>query len=200
MSPGDGGGSEAGHTYLTKLGNARFDALMKQVIASLAGFEQLNAAEREDVASEAVYHAVSRKQFDPSDQPVAYIKTIARNMALKKIEELKKPKTEVARVLMDHTDLDALACTTVDADEAEQEQDLTGLVVQALGQIASPQQREVTERRAQKEKAADIASSLGISTQQVHTQYHRGRTKVRASPQVSPFVREAYVRPSKNGE
>ncbi|TYR44817.1 sigma-70 family RNA polymerase sigma factor [Streptomyces parvus] len=101
---------------------------------------------------------------------------------------------------MDHTDLDALACATVDADEAEQEQDLTGLVVQALGQIASPQQREVTERRAQKEKAADIASSLGISTQQVHTQYHRGRTKVRASPQVSPFVREAYVRPSKGGE
>ncbi|TYR44818.1 RNA polymerase sigma factor [Streptomyces parvus] len=95
MSPGDGGGSEAGHTYLTKLGNARFDALMKQVIASLAGFEQLNAAEREDVASEAVYHAVSRKQFDPSDQPVAYIKTIARNMALKKIEELKSRKRKL---------------------------------------------------------------------------------------------------------
>ncbi|MFW3464455.1 MULTISPECIES: sigma-70 family RNA polymerase sigma factor [Streptomyces griseus group] len=200
MSPGDGGGSEAGHTYLTKLGTASFDALMKQVIASLAGFRQLNAAEREDVAIEAIYHAVSRKQFDPSDQPAAYIKTIARNMALKKIEELKKPKTEVARVLMDHTDLDTLACTTVDADEAEQEQELTDLVVEVLGQIASPQQRKVTERTAQGEEAADIASSLGVSTQQVYTQYHRARTKVRASPQISPFVREAYVRPSKDGE
>ncbi|WP_030333602.1 RNA polymerase sigma factor [Streptomyces sp. NRRL B-1381] len=199
VNTGDGGGSEAGHTYLTKLGNASFDALMKQVIASLTGFKQLNAAEREDVTIEAIYHAVSRKQFDPSDQPVAYIKTIARNMALKKIEELKKPKKEVAHVLMDHTDLDTLACTAVDANGAEQEQELTNLVVKALDQV-SPQQREVTERRARKEEAADIALALGISTQQVHTQYHRARAKVRALPQISPFVREAYVRPSKDGE
>ncbi|MFE2944908.1 hypothetical protein ACFXKG_38615 [Streptomyces sp. NPDC059255] len=121
-------------------------------------------------------------------------------MALKKLEKLKRPKTEVASVLMDHADLDALACRAVDAGEAEQEQDLTYRVVQALGQIASPQQREVTERRAQEEEPADIASALGISTQQVYIQYHRGRTKVRASPQVSPFVREAYARPSKDGE
>ncbi|MFC8726418.1 RNA polymerase sigma factor [Streptomyces bacillaris] len=199
MSPGDGEGSEAGHTYLTNLGNASFDALMKQVIASLAGLKQLNAAEREDVAIEAIYHAVSRKQFDPSDQPVAYIKAIARNLALKKIEELRKPKKEVARVLMDHTDLDTLACTAADAGEAEQEQELTDLAVKALDQV-SPQQREVTKRRALEEKPADIVSALGTSTQQVYTQYHRALTKVRALPQISPLVREAHVRPSKGGE
>ncbi|MFJ6810928.1 sigma-70 family RNA polymerase sigma factor [Streptomyces anulatus] len=201
MNTSDGEGlSTPGHAYLMELGSDGYGVLVKKVIASLTGFKQLNAAEREDVAIEAILLAVSRAQFDPSDQPVAYIKTIARNMARRKFNKLKKPKTEVARVLMDHADMDALACTAVSADEAEQEQDLTDLVVEALGQIASPQQREVTERRAQEEKAADIASSLGISTQQVYTQYHRGRTKVRASSQVSPFVREAYVRPSKDGE
>ncbi|MEV6476982.1 sigma-70 family RNA polymerase sigma factor [Streptomyces sp. NPDC051657] len=201
MNTGDGGGlSTPGHAYLMELGSDGYGVLVKKVIASLTGFKQLNAAEREDVASEAILRAVSRAQFDPSDQPVAYIKTIARNMALKKIEELKKPQTEVASVLMDHVDLDALAFRAVDAGEAEQEQDLADRVSQALCQIASPEQREVTKRRAQEEKAADIASALGISTQQVYTQYHRGRTKVRASSQVSPFVREAYVRPSKDGE
>jgi RNA polymerase sigma factor (sigma-70 family) len=200
VSPDDGGSlSTPGRTYINELGTDGYNALVKKVIASLANFKQLNTAEREDVASEAIIRAVSRAQFDPSDQPVAYIKTIARNLALKKIEELKKPKREVARVFMDHTDLDTLACTAVDAGEAEQEQELTDLAVEALGQV-SPQQREVTERRAREEKPADIASALGVSTQQVYTQYHRALTKVRALPQISPLVREAYVRPSKEGE
>ncbi|MFI5740929.1 RNA polymerase sigma factor [Streptomyces anulatus] len=174
MSPDDGGSlSTPGRTYINELGTDGYNALVKKVIASLANFKQLNTAEREDVASEAIIRAVSRAQFDPSDQPVAYIKTIARNLALKKIEELKKPKREVARVFMDHTDLDTLACTAVDAGEAEQEQELTDLAVEALGQV---------------------------SPQQVYTQYHRALTKVRALPQISPLVREAYVRPSKDGE
>nr|WP_276617068.1 sigma-70 family RNA polymerase sigma factor [Streptomyces sp. 196(2019)] len=173
--------------------------MVKKVIASLADFKQLSTAEREDVASEAIIRAVSRAQFDPSDQPVAYIKTIARNLALKKLNKLNKPQTEVASVLMDHTDLDALAGTAADTGEAEQEQEMTDRVVDALRQV-SPQQREVTRRQARDEKPSDIASALGISTQQVYTQSHRARTKVRASPQVSPFVREAYVRPSKGGE
>lgn len=202
VNTGDGGGPSApGHAYLMELGSDGYSVLVEKVIASLTGFKQLNAAEREDVASEAILRAVSRPQFDPSDQPVAYIKAIARNMALKKLEKLRKPKTEVASVLMDHADLDAVALRAVDTGEAEQEQEqeLTDRVVDALRQV-SPQQLEVTRRQTQKEKASDIASALGISTQQVYTQSHRARTKVRASPQVSPFVREAYVRPSKDGE
>ncbi|CAM5272706.1 hypothetical protein [Streptomyces atroolivaceus] len=38
-----------------------------------------------------------------------------------------------------------------------------------------------------------MAESLGISRQQVDTQYNRGRAKVRAAPEVSPFIRAAYV-------
>ncbi|MFE1367279.1 sigma-70 family RNA polymerase sigma factor [Streptomyces anulatus] len=202
MSPDDGGSlSTPGCTYINELGTDGYTALVKKVIASLTDFKRLNTAEREDVASEAIIRAVSRAQFDPSDQPVAYIKTIARNLALKKLNKLNKPQTEVASVLMDHTDLDALAGTAADTGEAEQEQEqeLTDLAVEALGQV-SPQQREVTERRAREEKPSEIASSLGVSTQQVYTQSHRALTKVRASPQISPFVREAYVRPSKGGE
>lgn len=202
VSPDDGGSlSTPGCTYINELGTDGYTALVKKVIASLTDFKRLNTAEREDVASEAIIRAVSRAQFDPSDQPVAYIKTIARNLALKKLNKLNKPQTEVASVLMDHTDLDALAGTAADTGEAEQEQEqeLTDLAVEALGQV-SPQQREVTERRAREEKPSEIASSLGVSTQQVYTQSHRALTKVRASPQISPFVREAYVRPSKGGE
>ncbi|MGW4725366.1 RNA polymerase sigma factor [Streptomyces sp. NPDC004291] len=188
--------SETGHAYLEELGPGGYGVLMEKVIASLAGFEQLNAAEREDVATEAVVRAVSRKQFDPSKEPAAYIKKIARNMALKKIENLKGGQS----VLMDNTDLNALTCTAVDAGKAEQEQeqeqDLVDRVDQAMRRITSAQQREVTERRAKNEKAGDIASLLGISRQQVHTQYNRGRTKVREAPEVSPFIRAAYVRPS----
>ncbi|MFJ3505544.1 RNA polymerase sigma factor [Streptomyces sp. NPDC090135] len=184
--------SETGRADLTKLGPGGYGVLMEKVIASLTGFEQLNAAERKDVATEAIFKAVSRKQFDPSKEPAAYIKTIARNMALKKVENLKGGQS----VLMDNTDLNALTCTAVDAGEAEQEQDLVDKVNQALRRITSAQQREVTRRRAQDEKADDIASSLGISTQQVHTQYSRGRTKVRTSPEVSPYVRAAYVQSS----
>ncbi|MFE3676066.1 sigma-70 family RNA polymerase sigma factor [Streptomyces griseus] len=200
VSP-DGGGSLStpGRTYINELGNDGYNALVKKVIASFADFKRLSTAEREDVASEAIIRAVSRAQFDPSDQPVAYIKTIARNLALKKLNKLNKPQTEVAGVLMDHTDLDALASTAADTGEAEKEQELTDLAVEALGQV-SPQQREVTVRRAREEKPSEIASELGVSTQQVYTQYHRALTKVRASPQISPFVREAYVRPSKGGE
>ncbi|MFF8248081.1 sigma-70 family RNA polymerase sigma factor [Streptomyces griseus] len=200
VSP-DGGGSLStpGRTYINELGNDGYNALVKKVVASFADFKRLSTAEREDVASEAIIRAVSRAQFDPSDQPVAYIKTIARNLALKKLNKLNKPQTEVASVLMDHTDLDALAGTAADTGEAEQEQELTDLAVEALGQV-SPQQREVTVRRAREEKPSEIASELGVSTQQVYTQYHRALTKVRASPQISPFVREAYVRPSKGGE
>ncbi|MFE2944909.1 hypothetical protein ACFXKG_38620 [Streptomyces sp. NPDC059255] len=61
VNPGDGGGpSEAGHAYLMELGSSGYGVLMEKVIASLAGFKQLNTAEREDVASEAILRAVSR--------------------------------------------------------------------------------------------------------------------------------------------
>ncbi|MGW0940145.1 sigma-70 family RNA polymerase sigma factor [Streptomyces sp. NPDC002666] len=191
VSPGNGGGlSEAGHAYLAALGAAGFDALLKKVIASIACFKQLNEDELQDVAAEAIHRALMNKQLDPSDQPVAYIKKIAWNMVLKKLKKLRK---DGESVLMDNVDLNALTCTTVDADEAEQEQDLVARVSQVLSQIASPEQREVTERRAQEEKSAEVAVSLGISEQQVYTQYHRGLAKVRAAPEVSPFVRAAYV-------
>ncbi|MFI5940557.1 hypothetical protein ACIBCB_09885 [Streptomyces uncialis] len=51
-----------------------------------------------------------------------------------------------------------------------------------------------------------MAKSLGISRQQVDTQYNRGRAKVRAAAEVSPFIRAAYVqspsreRRAKDGE
>ncbi|MFC8730392.1 hypothetical protein [Streptomyces bacillaris] len=47
MSPGDGDDpSEAGHAYIVELGPGGLSALMEKVVASLTGFQQLNAAER----------------------------------------------------------------------------------------------------------------------------------------------------------
>ncbi|XQE77548.1 sigma-70 family RNA polymerase sigma factor [Streptomyces microflavus] len=173
-----------------ELGPGGHSALMKKVVASLTGFGQLNAAEREDVASEAIFRAVSKMQFDSSKEPVAYIKKIAWNMALKKVEKLKR---DGQSVLMDNADLTALTSPAVDAGEAEQDEDLVARVSQAITGITSEREREVTQRRAYGESTAEVAASLGMSEQQVYTQYSRGRAKVRKAPQVSPFVRAAYV-------
>ncbi|MFT9786461.1 RNA polymerase sigma factor [Streptomyces rhizosphaericola] len=198
MSPGDGDGpSEAGHAYIVELGPGGLSALMEKVIASLTGFQLLNAAEREDVATEAIFQAVSRKQFDPGKEPDAYIKKIARNMALQKVKKLTR---DGRSVLMDNADLNALPYAAGDAgqDEAEQDQDLVARVSQAITGISSERAREVTRRRAYGESTAEVAASLGISEQQVYTQYSRGRRSVREAPEVSPFVRAAYV-PDRKG-
>ncbi|MEU5036038.1 sigma-70 family RNA polymerase sigma factor [Streptomyces rubiginosohelvolus] len=198
MSPGDGDDpSEAGHAYIVELGPGGLSALMEKVIASLTGFQQLNAAEREDVATEAIFQAVSRKQFDPGKEPDAYIKKIARNMALQKVKKLTR---DGRSVLMDNADLNALPYAAGDAgqDEAEQDQDLVARVSQAITGISSERAREVTRRRAFGESTAEVAASLGISEQQVYTQYSRGRRSVREAPEVSPFVRAAYV-PDRKG-
>ncbi|MGZ2361708.1 sigma-70 family RNA polymerase sigma factor [Streptomyces sp. 372A] len=181
--------SQAGRAYLATLDPEKFDALRGRVIASLGCFRRLNEAEREDVATEAILRALRSEQLDPSNRPDAYIKKIAKNMALQKLEKLKGEKT----VLMDNTDLNTLLNPTVEAGEAEQDLDLEARASQAMSQISSPQQREVTERRARGEKAAQVAASLGISKQQVYTQYNRGRAQVRSAPQVRPFIRSAYV-------
>ncbi len=198
VSPGDGDDpSEAGHAYIVELGPGGLSALMEKVIASLTGFQQLNAAEREDVATEAIFQAVSRKQFDPGKEPDAYIKKIARNMALQKVKKLTR---DGRSVLMDNADLNALPYAAGDAgqDEAEQDQDLVARVSQAITGISSERAREVTRRRAYGESTAEVAASLGISEQQVYTQYSRGRRSVREAPEVSPFVRAAYV-PDRKG-
>lgn len=198
VSPGDGDDpSEAGHAYIVELGPGGLSALMEKVIASLTGFQQLNAAEREDVATEAIFQAVSRKQFDPGKEPDAYIKKIARNMALQKVKKLTR---DGRSVLMDNADLNALPYAAGDAgqDEAEQDQDLVARVSQAITGISSERAREVTRRRAFGESTAEVAASLGISEQQVYTQYSRGRRSVREAPEVSPFVRAAYV-PDRKG-
>ncbi|MEU3208809.1 sigma-70 family RNA polymerase sigma factor [Streptomyces cyaneofuscatus] len=198
MSPGDGDDpSEAGHAYIVELGPGGLSALMEKVIASLTGFQQLNAAEREDVATEAIFQAVSRKQFDPGKEPDAYIKKIARNMALQKVKKLTR---DGRSVLMDNADLNALPYAAGDAgqDEAEQDQDLVARVSQAITGISSEREREVTRRRAYGESTAEVAASLGISEQQVYTQYNRGRRSVREAPEVSPFVRAVYV-PDRKG-
>ncbi|UZI33918.1 sigma factor [Streptomyces sp. VB1] len=140
-----------------ELGSDGYGVLVKKVIAFLTGFKQLNAAEREDVVGEAIVRAVSRAQFDPSDQPVAYIKTIARNMALEKLNKLKEPGTEVASVLMDHADLDALACTAEDAGEAEQEQE------QELTDLFSQAESTVLTGRTELQR---WAASAGVSASQ----------------------------------
>ncbi|MFD7861614.1 RNA polymerase sigma factor [Streptomyces sp. NPDC059783] len=205
VSPGGGDLTDTGRAYLSAMGRDGFDALLKKVIASLGCFGQLNAAEREDVAQEAVLRALTSRGLDPSYQPVAYIKKIARNMAIKKVDKLRR---DGVSVLMDNADLNDLVCPGGNVEEAEreQDQDLVARVSQGLSEISSPQQREVTERRAGGEGAAQIAASLGISSQQVHTQYNRGRARVRSAPQVSPYVRAAYVqsasrvRPAEEGE
>ncbi|MEH0400624.1 sigma-70 family RNA polymerase sigma factor [[Kitasatospora] papulosa] len=204
VAPGHGGGrSDTGRAYLEKLGTDELDALLKKVIASIACFKQLNEAELQDVAADAIERVLRNKRLDPSNQPVAYIKKIARNMVLRKLSQLKK---DGESVLMDNSDLNALTCTTVEAGEADQGQDLEARASHAIKGIPSDQEREVTERRAYGEPSEDVAVSLGISKQQVYTQYNRGLAKVRAAPQVSPFVRAAHVqsagrkRPAKDGE
>ncbi|WP_179886898.1 RNA polymerase sigma factor [Streptomyces sp. st77] len=140
---------------------------------------------------------MSRKQFDPGKEPDAYIKKIARNMALQKVKKLTR---DGRSVLMDNADLNALPYAAGDAgqDEAEQDQDLVARASQAITGISSERAREVTRRRAYGESTAEVAASLGISEQQVYTQYSRGRRSVREAPEVSPFVRAAYV-PDRKG-
>ncbi|MFF5826060.1 RNA polymerase sigma factor [[Kitasatospora] papulosa] len=188
VSPGHGGGqSDAGRAYLENLGSEGYEELRRKVIASLGCFSQLNPDERADVTTEAVFMVLRSGLLDPSKQPVAYIKTTARRLALEKL------KRAGGTVLMDNVDLSGLADVQVEAEPDEQDQELEAKVSQGLNRIASPQQREVTSRMARGEPAKKVAESLGISRQQVDTQYNRGRAKVRAAPEVSPFVRAAYV-------
>ncbi|SBV00467.1 RNA polymerase sigma factor, sigma-70 family [Streptomyces sp. OspMP-M45] len=190
VSPGHGGGQpDAGRAYLENLGSEGYEELRRKVIASLGCFSQLNPDERADVTTEAVFMVLRSGLLDPSKQPVAYIKTTARRLALEKL------KRAGGTVLMDNVDLSGLADVQVEAepDEQDQELELEARVSQGLSRIASPQQREVTSRMARGEPAKKVAESLGISRQQVDTQYNRGRAKVRAAPEVSPFVRAAYV-------
>ncbi|MFC8730391.1 RNA polymerase sigma factor [Streptomyces bacillaris] len=138
---------------------------------------------------------MSRKQFDPVKEPDAYIKKIARNMALQKVKKLTR---DGRSVLMDNADLNALPYAAGDAGQDEADQDLVARVSQAITGISSEREREVTRRRAYGESTAEVAASLGISEQQVYTQYNRGRRSVREAPEVSPFVRAAYV-PGRKG-
>ncbi|WLQ69324.1 sigma-70 family RNA polymerase sigma factor [Streptomyces glycanivorans] len=188
MSPGHGGGQyDAGRAYLENLGSEGYEELRRKVIASLGCFSQLNPDERADVTTEAVFMVLRSGRLDPSKQPVAYIKTTARRLALEKL------KRAGGTVLMDNVDLSGLADVQVEAEPDEQDEELEARVSQGMSRIASPQQREVTSRMARGESAKKVAESLGISRQQVDTQYNRGRAKVRAAPEVSPFVRAAYV-------
>ncbi|MER5890508.1 sigma-70 family RNA polymerase sigma factor [Streptomyces sp. NPDC001941] len=184
------GPHDAGRAWLESLGAAGLERLRGKIIASLGSFTQLSLAERADVADEAIYDVLRSGRLDPSRQPVAYVKTAAWRLAAKKVSR------SAAESPVEHRELELLddARTQVDVEGlAEEDQDLLGRVMRGLDSLTSSEQRETTVRRAYGESAQAIAQDLGISAQQVSTQRHRGVNKVRASPEVQPFVRQAYL-------
>lgn len=193
-----GGQGDEGRRYLEDLGVEGLERLRQAIISSLGSFRRFSQAALGDLADEAIFRALRSGHLDPEQQPVAYIKKIAYNLAVKQQEKLRNEDFtgDNAEMPSDTSDAthhsvpqdDPQSWTRVDDEE------LVARVEQAITKIPAQQTREVTRLRARGGTPEEVAAQLDIPRHQVDQQYYRGKKAVRSMPEVQPFIREAYLK------
>ncbi|WP_405669550.1 hypothetical protein [Streptomyces sp. NBC_01530] len=188
----------------------QFQQLLKETVASLGGFRCFSHAARQDIAGEAILQVLDSGRLDPSREPVAYIKKAAARLAAKWSRQLKAETlvddgrhleaAAAAAACREGHSTDPQECMVRDGDAANRnlwgptdDEELIGLVDDAIDGIRAPQTRKVAQLRRQGVSPADSAAQLGTSRNQVDQQWRRGRTAIRSTPAISDRLRPAHI-------
>ncbi|MFE9630102.1 RNA polymerase sigma factor [Streptomyces sp. NPDC006463] len=208
----EGPGEAGEETFdLRKLTRAQHAELRVKVIASLRRFDLLSPAVREDIADGAIEQVFRSGRLDPKGKPVAYIKKTAARLAMKlcrtvPVEEL-APDCASLEMAVHHAAArdgryqeQEFGPTTEGVDDAAfwgptDDEETLALVRDAIAAIPARQAREVTRLRGEGMPAREVGETLGIPSNQVDQQWHRGRKAVRASPDVEDRIRPSLLTP-----
>ncbi|MGQ4482639.1 RNA polymerase sigma factor [Streptomyces sp. SAS_276] len=210
--------SETGHALddevpfdLYALNENQFQGVRRKIIASLSGFSQLSPATRADIADEAIYLVLKCGQLDPDREPLAYIKKTARRRASRVSQrQARESLTDDQSALEQALESACLRARHREPDPSEgpvreqgakrdpvwgptEDEELLDGIHAAIDSIGAEQCRTVTRLRAQDIDSAEVATVLGLSTNQVYQQWSRGQQKVREAPAIRDRARAGYT-------
>ncbi|MFF3790842.1 sigma-70 family RNA polymerase sigma factor [Streptomyces sp. NPDC001981] len=182
-----------GAPHDTELGEVT-QRIRREVIASLSTFA-LSAAEHEDLAEDALLRFLEGDR--PVDNPVAYMITIARRLAVKALA--------VAKAEQLTEDMTSIVSMPASIDDGREESDHTVWGLSEDEELAQQSRRAVRDvpgqsgeviraRLLEGHSAAQVAQQTGRPANQIYQEYHRGLARVRNAPQIMPYVRDTYVK------